>query len=244
MARLFKHELAYDFEQEIFARLKSLRIPRAKNVAQELTPKLMSLVPTEAFELQGVWEKGIVHFHGDVEEEYVRYMQDELSAIHLNVKSGVPITIYLSTHGGDAFAGLTLVSTIQEIRRAGRQVNVHIQGAAFSFGSILAQACDVRTIESTAYFMLHEIAEGIEWAKTSTIKDEAAFLDRLENTVFALYSERTGRPVEYYREKMQRRDWFLTAREAVKEGLVDRIKPVPKYPGKRPSRPKAPEVNA
>lgn len=232
-----KHELAYTFEAEIAAKLRSLRVPRAKSVATDFVPKLMEAVPSAAFDPIDPWERGILHFHGDVDEKRVRKIQDEIAAAHINIKPTVPLTLYLSSFGGDWEAGLALCSSVQEVRRAGRLVNCHVQGTAMSMGSVLVQACDVRTIEPFATMMIHEIHETIE-GKTSELRDRLAAHDRAAATLCGIYAQRSGRSADYWRERFARKDVFLTAREAVACGLVDRIKPVAKYPSKRITAPK------
>ena len=235
MARLMAHEMQLAIENIILRRLRSMRVSRPKFVSEELAMEIMrDAIPTEAYDAKPAWEHGILFFNNEINDETVRYAQEELIGTHYNIKPGVPITLYLSSFGGDIFAGLALVSTISEIRRSGRQVNAHIMGAAFSMASLLCQACDIRTIEPTAYFMIHEVAWGSEYQKTSMHRDEVETTERMENTIFSLYSARSGKPVSYYKQKMTRRDWYLTAREAVTEGLVDRIKPTPNFRKKTP----------
>lgn len=229
MARLQCHELSFMFEAEIVERLRSLKVPRAKAIAESLAPRLIAQVPTEAFEMKPMWEAGVILFHGDVTEEHAKWMQQELSEVHLNIKKGLPITIYLSSFGGYCEAGMAVFSTIQELRRAGRVVNVHVTGTAMSMGSILVQACDTRTIEPYATMMLHESWDYFE-GKVSDAKDRVAFNERYDNMLSSIYASRSGKPTSYWTQKMARRDWYLTARDAVAEGLVDKIRPIKPYP--------------
>lgn len=230
MSLIRTHSLAYAFERKILARLRALKVSRPLAVAEALAADLIDEVPVEAFEPRDPSEIGIVFYHGDVDEKKVGKCQSALMEAHLNIDKKLPITLYLSSFGGSVFAGLAMVSTIQEIRRNGRKVNCHIQGCAMSMGSLIAQACDLRTIEPQAWFMLHEIRHWLPGVKTAELRDEADFAERLESQTFALYANRTSKPVEYWRKKLHRRDWFLTAEEAVNESLVDEIASTPAYP--------------
>lgn len=227
------HELSYDIEKILERHLKRLRIPKARSVAQDIVPDVMFQIPSEAFEPTQPWSVGKLFFHGDVEEEHVRDIQYEIAAMHHNLKKSTPITLYLSSFGGDCYAGLALISTIQEIRRAGRQVNVHIQGCAMSMGSLIAQVADLRTIEPQAWFMIHEVSTWIPRSRSSEIRDEADALERLEQRLFGLYAARTGKPVEYWRRLFHRKDVYLAADEALNLGLVDEVVAVPAYPRQR-----------
>jgi len=232
MARLATHELAYAIEAEVIAKLRSLKIARPKSIADDLVPKIINQIPTEAFDPKPTWEYGLLYFHGEVTEEYCREMQDELHAVHHNIKPGLPITIYLSSIGGELDAGLALISTIQELRRAGRVVNGHVQGCAMSMGSIMLQACDVRTIEPFAVMMIHEVSACYS-GKTLELEDVLAIHKRQEAQLAGMYAERSGKPVDFWRDKMARKDCYFLAREAVTLGLVDRIKPTKSYKAAR-----------
>jgi ATP-dependent Clp endopeptidase proteolytic subunit ClpP len=231
------HQLAYDIEQLILRRLRGLKIPRPKAITDDIVPDIMKILPTDTFEPAFPWTKGISFFHGDVTEEACLDMQLELSTIHGNIAPALPITMYLSSIGGSCDSGLALFSTIQEIRRDGRKVNCHIGGVAMSMGSIIAQACDERTIEPFAAMMIHEMS-GEHYGKTAEVENSIAWQRRWENIQNQLYAERSGKPLEYWREKMNGRDVYLTAQEAVREGLVDRVRKAPPYPQSKKSNAK------
>lgn len=230
-------------ESKLATRLRSLRIPRAASIAKEIVPSLMEDVPSEAFDCRPSWEYGALFMHGEVTEEYMKEMQDEILGTHYNIKPGLPLTLYLSSIGGEAYAGASLFSTIQEVRRAGRKVNCHINGVAMSMGSIIAQACDTRLIEPFAFMMIHEVSDFL-WGKTLDMTDQLAFNKKLETTLCGFYATRSGKPLDYWMEKIARRDWYMTAYEAVREGLADKVTPIPKF-AKKAERKKAapPDAN-
>ena len=240
MARIQAHELAFAFERLVEKKLRGIKVPRSRAIAEEWAGELISEVPSEAFEAREPWEDGLVFFHDDVREDAVVACQKEILETHINLREKkTPITLYLSTFGGSVFAGLALASTIQEVRRAGRSVNVVIQGAAMSMGSVIAQVCDHRSMEPFAWFMLHNLRHWVhecDGISTPNLLDEAAVAERLEQQVCMLYSARTGKPPEYYRKKFDRRDWFLSADEALAEGLIDAISEVKPFPTFRKRR--------
>lgn len=243
MAYIKSHELGYSIEKLIWRRLRSLKIPRPKEIAEELTPDIMREIPSTAFEAVGPWESGCLFFHGDVEEERVCDLQFEILLAHKNIDPKLPITLYLSSFGGDVFAGLALASTIQEVRRAARVVNIHIMGCAMSMGSIVAQVGDIRTMEPSSWFMIHNISSSVK-GKTPDIKDEAEFCERLEDTAFAFYAQRSGKPLEFWKKLLHRRDVFISAQEALEYGLVDAISALPAYPRYRKRRTENQSTNA
>jgi ATP-dependent protease ClpP protease subunit len=195
---------------------------------EELVPELIDLVPAAAFDDIQPVDEGILFYHGSVDENEVVDFQHDLMRAHLNLSDGIPITLNLSSVGGSVFAGLALISTIYDIQRAGRKVNVHVQGVAMSMGSVIAQVADRRTIEPSAFFMLHEVSYAMR-GSTADHEEEREFSTKLQDALYQHYSARTGKPVSYYQGKLKKRNWYLTAQEALDEKLVDEIIEAPFY---------------
>lgn len=187
-----------------------------------ITTDLLELVPRRAFDPVDPSDEGMLFFHSEIEEKHVVPLQQQLIRTHLNLAADVPITLFLSSVGGNVFAGLALVSTITSLRRSGRTVNVHIEGVAMSMASVIAQVANYRTMEASSFFLLHEV-----WYRTSgRVSDhgeERAFQERLQDRLYEIYANRTGKSVEYYRKKLYKTDWYLDADEALGEGLVDAV---------------------
>ena len=187
---------------------------------------LLEAVPLRAFEPLDPADEGLLFFHSEIEEQHVVPLQQQLLRTHLNLAVDKPVTLFLSSVGGNVFAGLALVSTITSLRRLGRVVNVHIEGVAMSMASVIAQVANHRTMEASSFFLLHEV-----WYRSSgRVSDhgeERAFQERLQDRLYEIYSNRTGKSVEYYRTKLYKTDWYLDADEALGEGLVDAVLTAP-----------------
>ena len=191
-----------------------------------LVTYLIDAIPSRAFEPVEPADEGMLFFHNEIEEQHVVPLQQQLVRTHLNLAPEKPITLFLSSVGGNVFAGLALVSTITSLQRLGREINVHIEGVAMSMASVIAQAANYRTMEASAFFMLHEV-----WYRTSgRVSDhgeERAFQERLQDTLYEIYAQRTGKSVDYYRKKLYKTDWYLDSDAALREGLVDAILTAP-----------------
>jgi len=203
----------------------TLDLSKAK---KRLVPKLIDAVPSAAFDPLQPFDNGLMFFHANVDEGEVVDLQHDLERVHLNLDSKLPITLFLSSTGGSVYAGLALISTIHDIQRKGRKVNVHVQGVAMSMGSVIVQAADHRSIEPTAFFMLHEVSYGMQ-GTTADHEEERLFTTSLQDALFYHYSARTGKPIKYYRDKTHKKTWYLTAQEALAEGLVDEIVTAPRF---------------
>ncbi len=222
-----RKELRSLFEQIAERTLETFRDRDVVATAyEELLPQLIAAVPLKAYDPLEPADEGMLFFHSEIEEANVVPLQHQLMKTHLNLAPEKPITLFLSSVGGNVYAGLALVSTINSLQRLGRKVHVHIEGVAMSMASVIAQVADQRSMEASAFFMLHEV-----WYKSSgrvsDHGDERAFQQRLQDTLYSIYSQRTGKSIEYYRKKLYKNDWYLNAEEALREGLVDTITTAP-----------------
>lgn len=232
-----RKELYYDFELAASKLMLEDKDGAQPEFVKKLLYELISEVPAAAFDPVQPVDEGVLFYHGTVDEGEVVDFQHDLMRAHLNLPKGIPITLNLSSVGGSVFAGLALISTIYEIQRAGRKVNVHVQGVAMSMGSVIAQVADYRTIEPSAFFMLHEVSYSMR-GSTADHDEEMAFSRKLQDALYTHYSARTGKPLSYYQQKLKKNNWYLTATEALEEGLVDAVVPAPQY-ALEPAPPKA-----
>ena len=237
--KLPRTELLWQFEQAAREYAASLDPDTEPDIIGGLLPALLEEVPLAAFDPILPEHEGIIFFNQEITEGGVEAACNDLMRCHLNLKEGKPIWIHFSSLGGSIFDGLVLCSTIHQIQRQGRDVNIHIQGVAMSMGSLIAQVCDTRTIEESAFFMLHEMSDNVS-GNLSSLKNEVKFSQVIEETCLRLYSARTGKPLEYYATKTAKGNWYMTAAEAKEEGLVDEVIPMPRftYTPPAPARPR------
>jgi ATP-dependent protease ClpP protease subunit len=241
-----REELAFKFRSINERLARSKPELTNKNYGDRLVSELISAVPSAAFDAIQPFDEGILFFHSGVEEDQVTDLQHDLLRAHLNLDPETPILLNLSSTGGSVYAGLALVSTIYDIQRRGRKVNVHIQGVAMSMASVIAQVADYRTIEPSAFFMLHKISYGLR-GSTDEHEEELAFTNKLHEAMFSIYAARTGKQPSEYMQLLKKQNLYLNAKEALEAKLVDAIIEAPIYktiiPGQKPAvAPKKPRA--
>ena len=200
----------------------------------ELIALLTLEVPDGAFDAIAPRAKGLIYLMGEISEEKIQEFIDNLLAVHYNTPVGQPITVVMSSAGGDLHAGMTAISTIQHIRRSGRKVNIHVAGCAQSMASYILQAADHRSMEPTAYLMIHELQTEIPEGSTSYHINEAVFNRKLDRMLLDSWYPRTGHPSDYYLKKIKNKELYLTSAEALTEHLVDEIVSWSPYPSPPP----------
>lgn len=193
----------------------------------ELLSELVQRVPKDAFS-RSYLPDNVSLLIGEINEESALGIVQDLWDIHKDAPVGQPIQLIMSSCGGQVYAGLAIIGTINELRRLGREVHIHVLGWALSMAFDILQSASYRTMEPTAYLMTHEEQYGYE-GSTSDQEQETKFSRAQETLMLERLAERTGRTVKYYRDKIAHKNWYIGPAEAISEGLIDEIKTVPAY---------------
>lgn len=130
------------------------------------------------------------------------------------------IAMYINSPGGSVSAGLGIVDTMNHVKPDVATVCV---GLAASMGSILLSqgAKGKRSILPNAEVMIHQPWGGIQGQATD-IEITARHILRTRDQLNRMLAKASGKPLAQV-EKDTDRDFFLTAEEAKKYGLVDVI---------------------
>jgi ATP-dependent Clp endopeptidase proteolytic subunit ClpP len=137
---------------------------------------------------------------------------------------GEPITININSPGGSVTHGLALYDTIQRLRRKGHKVTVHGQGMVASMASVLLQAGDERVLDKRAKLLIHEGSNTLRGDYNAGEMEDIQFFNKLvTNDLLDIYVERSNMTRKQIETKWKRRDWVMTADEALKYGFVDRV---------------------
>ena len=130
------------------------------------------------------------------------------------------IKIYVNSPGGSVTAGMAIYDTMQYIKP---DVSTICIGIAASMGAVLlaAGAKNKRFILPNAEVMIHQVMGGAEGQATD-VKIRAEHILKIKDKLNKILAEHTRQPITKI-EKDTDRDYFMTAREAVEYGLVDKI---------------------
>jgi len=130
------------------------------------------------------------------------------------------IKLYINTPGGSVTAGLAIYDTMQYVKP---DVSTICVGTAASMGAVLlaAGAKKKRFTLPNAEVMIHQVMGGAEGPATD-VKIRAEHIlqvrDRI-NKILAKHTSQTFNKIERDTD----RDYFMTAEEALKYGVVDKI---------------------
>lgn len=173
----------------------------------------------------------IIMLNGVVED----HMANLIIAQMLFLESENPdkdINLYINSPGGSVTAGLAIYDTMQFIKSP---VSTIVMGQAASMGSFLAQAgaAGKRYVLPESRTMIHRVSSGTRGTSGSVHVQELEFEDarrhfeeskRLNQRLTELYVRHNtaGKTYEELFETMKF-DTFLSAQEAVTNGLADKV---------------------
>jgi len=138
-----------------------------------------------------------------------------------------PITIYLSSPGGDCDAGFAILDVMDELKRKGIVINTIACGSCSSMASVILANGTIghRYAFPSSRIMIHQagiVAEGF----AGKLKDVSILQKELQNwtdSMNKVFKKQTGKTSDELRE-LTAFDNFMSASEAKKLGLIDKVK--------------------
>ena len=173
----------------------------------------------------------IVMLNGPVEDSMANLIVAQLLFLESD-NPGKTINLYINSPGGAVTAGLAIYDTIQYIKCDIRTI---VMGQACSMGSFLAQAGTPgqRVVLPESRTMIHRVSSGTPGTSGSVHVQELQIEDinrhyaesqKINKRLTELYVKHNsvGKSYEELFETMKF-DTFLTAQEAVDNGLADKV---------------------
>ncbi len=130
------------------------------------------------------------------------------------------ISLYINSPGGSITAGMAIYDTMQYIKC---DVSTICIGMAASMGAFLLSsgAKGKRFALPHSEIMIHQPLGGMQ-GQASDIKIHADRIIKIRQTLNEILAQNTGKPLETI-EKDTDRDNFLTAKEALSYGIIDKV---------------------
>lgn len=165
----------------------------------------------------------VIYIHGPIKDGETLY--NIMTAIRIFTKYRTeeekekPVTISLNSGGGDIFEMNGIIDYIQTLPF---KVNVVCRGQACSAAAwLLAMGTGIRAMSKYSTMMLHEGFYSME-DKFHSMKSSMDYFNHLESIGMQMLTDKTGIETEFWKEKCKV-DWYLTAEDALKLKLIDKI---------------------
>lgn len=158
-------------------------------------------------------------------EEITPYTTEEITIALLDMDkdSNEPIEIIVNTPGGAVYDGFALVNVIERLKSP---VTMTVIGYAYSMGAYILMAGSGKdNITRRAYpfstGLIHSGSQLVE-GTGSQVKDLMNFMEHYEQKIKSFVLEKTNINEEEY-IKAERYEWYMTAEDMLKYGLIDEI---------------------
>lgn len=137
-------------------------------------------------------------------------------------QSKKPITVAINSPGGYVTEGLAMYDFAQMLRNQGIKLTTVALGEAASMGGILLQMGDKRVMTPSSWLLIHEVSGG-SFGKTSELKDDLKFQERLQDLCLGILASRSTLSKAQIKKRWVKKDWWLSADEALNLGFIDEV---------------------
>jgi ATP-dependent Clp protease protease subunit len=164
-----------------------------------------------------------VYLVGDIEKDPARNVIERIR--ELANDNGRPITLYITSAGGNVTDGLAIHDSIRQLVHRGVQVTIVVQGMAYSMGSVVLQAASEgrRLALPHSWIMIHEPAKWAGWQSTSAAAQHLDRLKQMQKQIYEILAIRSGKPLQKIIRDTKRNDFYLDAKSALEYGLIDGV---------------------
>lgn len=164
-------------------------------------------------------EERIVFITGEINDALANTVVAQL--LYLEAKdSSKDINVYINSPGGSVTAGLAIYDTMNFIKCG---VSTICIGMAASMAAFLLSSGEKgkRFALPSSEIMIHQPLGGAQ-GQASDIKIQAEHILSLKKRLNEILAENTGKPFEQI-ERDTDRDNYLTAKDALEYGIIDKI---------------------
>ena len=161
----------------------------------------------------------IVFLGGEIEEDAANVVVAQLLFLEMENPDS-DISLYINSPGGSVTAGMAIFDTMNYIKPNVRTVCI---GMAASMAAFLLMAGEKtkRLALPNSEIMIHQPLGGARGQATD-VAIHAEWLLKTKEKMNRLISEMTGQPLKKV-EKDVERDYFMSAEEGLKYGIIDEI---------------------
>ena len=135
------------------------------------------------------------------------------------IKDRKPIKLYINSLGGDQTEGLALISTIFASKTPIWTINM---GSWNSMAFLIGISGIKRFAMPYSTFLMHEGSWSVEGA-TNKVIDKAHFQEKIEESFIKPLVINQSKMTEADYDDARRKEFLLTAEEALKLGFIDKI---------------------
>lgn len=177
------------------------------------------------FERRYLRDNRKVLISGDIDECSTQTFIEDIHVL-LQGDSKEPITIIISSLGGNAFSGLAIIRGIRLVKKHGIKVVGMVHGYACSMGFLILQCCSERIMGKLDMLMAHGVTTGFV-GDMKNMDAENKLLTYWHHEFAVLVADRCigefKEPSYWYEILRDNTPQWYTAVECVEMGLIDKV---------------------
>ncbi len=158
----------------------------------------------------------IIFLTGEINDISANIIIGEL--LYLDKENSKDIYLYINSPGGSVSAGLAIYDTLKYIKSNVITIGI---GLCASMGAFLLSSGDKRFALENTEIMIHEPLGGVE-GKASNIKIQSERIIKTKALINKILAKNTKQSIKKI-EKDTENDYYMSAIEAKKYGLIDDI---------------------
>ncbi len=158
----------------------------------------------------------IIFLGTEIDDTVANIIQAQL--LYLSSLSSEDITLYINSPGGNVTAGLGIYDTIQHIKP---KVNTICTGLAASMAAVLLCSGNTRAALPHSRIMIHQPMSAVSGQATD-ILIEAEEIKKCKEEIAELISHHCHQDLTKVLNDIER-DYWLSSKEAVEYGLIDKV---------------------
>lgn len=135
-----------------------------------------------------------------------------------NIKQGKNIEVHINSPGGSVFDGFAIYDALNR-KRETNYIESFVDGLAASMAGVIMLAADKIFVSEHSSFMMHNVSS-IVIGSTEDMRKQADLMEKLENNIIDIFSERMKLTTEEIKVLLNNETWYHGA-EIIDNGLAD-----------------------
>lgn len=164
----------------------------------------------------------VLPFSGPVNDQSATAAVDQLTKWRRQAAEPLRIEMLINSPGGGITAGFTLIDVMRAMRAEGHHITTTSYGLAASMGGVILQAGDLRRFGRHAQLLIHQASFGAG-GSMGNVEDQVEWVKMMQEQILDLFAERSKMTKATIKRRWHRKDWWISAADALKYGFVDEV---------------------
>lgn len=177
------------------------------------------------YERRKLREERVVMVSGDIDQPCAQEFIEDIQLLVMEDEE-LPITIIISSQGGNVFSGLAIIRAIRMAQKRGLRVIGEVYGHACSMAFFILECCDERIMGNLDILMVHGVTTGFS-GDIKNLEAETKLLTYWHGEFAELLANRCkgehAEPGAWFETLRDNTPQWYTAKECLDMGLVDGI---------------------